>query len=656
MPSSTVVKIPFKRKLAMIGAWGRSRLGAQARAVAFVVVYLVLAQTLLLKEPIHDPLSVVVGIAATIAGLAFFLEGLFLGVMPLGERCGIRLPGRVGPLVIAGFSLVLGVTATLAEPAIGILKLQGGSARPWSTPLLYLLLNRGSVWLVAAVAVGVGLAVTLGVFRFLYRWPLKPFIYALIPLLVAVTFFFDADPNLRAVAGLAWDTGGVTTGPVTVPLVIALGIGVSRIVGSRSDASGGLGMVTLASALPVAAVFALAAALVPSVPAPGSPAAFFSKAERERAVFVAGSEEALAELASGAVASSSLAASDFVALFPDYYQLAGTSAGDASDGGTASGGLRARLGDSALSALKAVLPLAFVLIVTLVFLLKDRLVGIDELVLGLVFAVLGMFLFNFGMEKGLTALGTQAGSSLPRAYERTERPDRALLLSGVTEADVVKAVGPDGPAEYIWMDGTNGPVAVPFDRALWDEASGTYRYVPVERAVFDRWGENAGFAAALLFVFILGFGATLAEPSLSALGTTVEDLTTGTYKKSTLVGMVAIGVGLGLAFGFASILFALPLSWVLGVPYALALVLTAFAPEDFAAIAWDSAGVTTGPITVPLVIATGLGIGGHAGVASSFGVVAAASVFPVVAVLGSGLWRTVQARSALAAMSQGGRS
>jgi len=95
---------------------------------------------------------------------------------------------------------------------------------------------------------------------------------------------------------------------------------------------------------------------------------------------------------------------------------------------------------------------------------------------------------------------------------------------------------------------------------------------------------------------------------------------------------------------------------VLGVPYALALVLTAFAPEDFAAIAWDSAGVTTGPITVPLVIATGLGIGGHAGVASSFGVVAAASVFPVVAVLGSGLWRTVQARSALAAMSQGGRS
>ena len=195
MPSSTVVRIAFKRKLAMIGAWGRSRLGAQARAVAFVVVYLVLAQTVLLDQPVRDPLSVIVGIAATIAGLAFFLEGLFLGVMPLGERCGLRLPGRVGPLVIAVFALVLGVTATLAEPAIGILKLQGGSARPWSTPLLYLLLNRGSGWLVAAVAGGVGLAVALGVFRFLYRWPLKPFIFALIPLLVAVTFLFDADPN-----------------------------------------------------------------------------------------------------------------------------------------------------------------------------------------------------------------------------------------------------------------------------------------------------------------------------------------------------------------------------------------------------------------------------------------------------------------------------
>jgi hypothetical protein len=129
-------------------------------------------------------------------------------------------------------------------------------------------------------------------------------------------------------------------------------------------------------------------------------------------------------------------------------------------------------------------------------------------------------------------------------------------------------------------------------------------------------------------------------------------MTTGTYKRSALVSVVAVGVGAGLSVGFASILFRLPLSLVLGAPYALALILTIFSSEDFAAIAWDSAGVTTGPVTVPLVIATGLGIGGSTGAASSFGVVAAASVFPVVAVLASGLWKAARARSAFSAISE----
>lgn len=645
-PVSSTIKIPLRRRLAMVAAWGRSRLGAQARAVSFVVVYLVLAQLVALRQPIRNPVEAAVGILATVAGLAFFLEGLFLGVMPLGERCGLKLPGRVGPGVIAVFALVLGATATLAEPAIGILKLQGGSARPWSTPLLYLLLNRGSGWLVAAVAAGVGLAVILGVFRFLYRWPLKPFIFIIIPVLAAIGFLFDLDPNLRAVAGLAWDTGGVTTGPVTVPLVIALGIGVSRIVGSRTDASGGLGVVTLASALPVAAVFALAAALLPLVPPAGDAVSFFSAERRPQAEFVAGSGEALVELAAEAVRSGSLAASDFVELFPDESAFFSRTADEAA------ASLGDRLAASAFSALKAVLPLAFVLIVTLVFILKDKLQGADEMFLGLVFAVAGMFLFSFGMENGLTALGTQAGANLPRAYEQTERPDRAVTLRSVAEEDVFRAAGPDGAGEYVWMDGRDGPVAVPFVRSAWNATTGEYRHVPVERAVFGGLGAYAGFAAVLVFVFILGFGATLAEPSLAALGTTVEDLTTGTYRRSALVSVVAVGVGTGLSVGFASILFKLPLSWVLGVPYAVALLLTMFSSEDFAAIAWDSAGVTTGPVTVPLVIATGLGIGGSTGAASSFGVVAAASVFPIVAVLASGLWNAARARSAFSAISE----
>jgi hypothetical protein len=109
---------------------------------------------------------------------------------------------------------------------------------------------------------------------------------------------------------------------------------------------------------------------------------------------------------------------------------------------------------------------------------------------------------------------------------------------------------------------------------------------------------------------------------------------------------VAFGVGLGLVAGFSRILFDIPLSWILGPPYAAALVLTWFSSEEFSAIAWDAAGVTTGPVTVPLVIATGLGLG--AGASVSFGVVAAASVFPVLAVLVSGLINDARARRSVA--------
>jgi hypothetical protein len=102
-----------------------------------------------------------------------------------------------------------------------------------------------------------------------------------------------------------------------------------------------------------------------------------------------------------------------------------------------------------------------------------------------------------------------------------------------------------------------------------------------------------------------------------------------------------------MAVGFARILYDLPLSWILGVPDVLALLLSLFSSEDFAAIAWDAAGVTTGPVTVPLVIAAGLGIGAEAGASGAFAVVACASVFPVLAVLLSGLVSAARTKSSI---------
>lgn len=639
------IKIPLRQRLAMIGGYAGKRLGAQLKAVAFVVLYLLSVQILLLRTPIKDALGAALGVGAVVVGLALFLEGLFLGVMPLGERCGLRLPGKAGGLGIMLFSLVLGVTATLAEPAIGFLKALGGSVEAWRAPLLYLLLNRGAAWLVGAIASGVGIAVLLGVFRFIKGWRLRPFLFVLIPILLAITFLADWDPRLAGIAGLAWDSGGVTTGPVTVPLIIALGVGLSRILGGNEEAGGGLGVVTLASALPILAVFILGAVLAPQTPIPSTPEAFFSPAHRGAALFVVGSEDELRGMA-----RKTLGPAAFASAFPaEASTLAEEHPEPAASPSPATGGVEGTAAlRSLIDALKAVLPLVLVLAAVLRLFLGERIEAADELVLGLVFAVAGMFLFSLGMERGLSSLGRETGRSLPSIYTDTDRSSAARLLEGVDESMVLGVASEGGTEEYLLVAEGEEPKLVPFHRERFDPERETYLYVPVKHPLLAGAPAWAGYAAVLLFVFVLGIGATLAEPSLSALGTTLEEITTGTYKRAALVRTVAVGVGLGMAAGFARILFNLPLVWILLPPYLLALALTAISSEDFVAIAWDSAGVTTGPVTVPLVIATGLGIGERAGAAESFGVVAAASVFPVLAVLASGIVRSARVRRALA--------
>ena len=101
-----------------------------------------------------------------------------------------------------------------------------------------------------------------------------------------------------------------------------------------------------------------------------------------------------------------------------------------------------------------------------------------------------------------------------------------------------------------------------------------------------------------------------------------------------LMYAVSIGVGFGISLGVLKIIFVIPISYLLLPGYILGLVLTALSSEEFVNVAWDSAGVTTGPITVPLVLAMGLGIGANVpGVSDGFGILALASVGPIITVL-----------------------
>jgi hypothetical protein len=153
-----------------------------------------------------------------------------------------------------------------------------------------------------------------------------------------------------------------------------------------------------------------------------------------------------------------------------------------------------------------------------------------------------------------------------------------------------------------------------------------------------------GLGLALAFAWILGFGATLAEPALNALGMTTENLTNGVFKKKTLIKAVSLGVGFGIAIGVAKLIFDLPLVWLILPGYLLAIVLTFFSTEEFVNIAWDSAGVTTGPITVPLVLAMGLGLGNATHAVEGFGILCMASVGPIISVMITGLWSHHKAR------------
>ncbi|MEM7282637.1 MAG: DUF1538 domain-containing protein [Pseudomonadota bacterium] len=591
----------------------------QVKGIWFIVVYLILFQLLVLHLPLVYAGMISLGILVVAVGLMFFMEGLRLGLMPLGEVIGSELPKHSKMPIILGFAFLLGVGATFAEPAIAVLKAAGSGVQPSEAPLLFSLLNDYSGQLVGSVGVGVGLAVLIGILRFFYAWRLKYLAIPAVGFLLALSLFFSQVDHLNDVLGLAWDCGAVTTGPVTVPLVLALGIGVCRVVSSSSGSGGhtGFGIVTLASLFPILAVLLLALFHYSAQDYYGA------KNYPSSATTVANMEETVnsPERRRKSVAVSEVEFEDYLASgeLPDSHDLTfegGTATlvdgeivisdpsvvikkvpdremrlfGDKYWG--ANHGFFDLLRQAGMDALRAIIPLCLFLYVVLRLVLNQRLRKDSDVDIGVVFALIGMALFGLGIALGLTPLGAQLGSNVP-----------------ITFAEIT----PYG-SEFI-----EGPI-------------------------FENHG---GKLLAIAFAFFLGFGATLAEPALNALGDTVEKITAGAFPKNLLMHSVAIGVGLGIALGILKIAYNLPLIWMLIPPYLLVLVLTWKSPDSFVNFSWDSAGVTTGPITVPLVLAMGLGIGANVpGVSDGFGILALASVGPILTVLSVGLYTTRQQKEA----------
>jgi hypothetical protein len=419
------------------------------------------------------------------------------------------------------------VGVTFAEPAIGALQTAGQLVSVETAPYLYTLLSDWSGALVLVVGCGVGLAVVLGTLRLIYGWSLKPMIYATLVPVLGLSLYASVHPELQHALGLAWDCGAITTGPVTVPLVLSLGIGIATATGKGNASLSGFGIVTLASLFPVIGVLGLAIYIVSSVPV-----------------------EAISAAATQATTA---------AVTPAWYETTP--------------------GRETVLGLRAILPLVLFLYLVMKMMLGEKIRHAGIIGYGIALTVAGMCIFNLGLTYGLSRLGSESGSLLPAAFTHIELVEASPL--------------------YIYM---------------------------------------IGLILVLAFAWFLGFGATLAEPALNTLGFTVQNLTQGVFKKSTLMYAVSSGVAVGIALGLARIIFEVPLAWLLLPAYLLAVVFTFLSSEEFVNIAWDSAGVTTGPITVPLVLAMGLGIGDAVQVVEGFGMLAMASIGPILSVLATGLW------------------
>jgi hypothetical protein len=503
------------------------RIADQVRAVIPLAIYLILFQLLILRQVVTDSWIITGGLFSVIIGLMLFMEGLKLGLMPLGESLGNGLPSKSPLPVVLTIAFLLGVGVTFAEPAIGALKQAGQIVDINKAPYLYALLNQWAEVLVLVVGTGVGLAAVLGTVRFIYGWSLKPLIYLTLAPTLLLTLYIGTDEHLSKTLALAWDCGAVTTGPVTVPLVLALGIGIASAAGKGDSSLSGFGIVTLASLFPIIGVQLLSIYL---------DASFTPEQLISSATAITSTHESLS-----------------------WYQVTP--------------------GLEIISGLRAIVPLVIFLFLVMIFVLREKIKKAKELIYGLTLCVLGMIIFNLGLSYGLSKLGGQSGGLVPGAF---------MNIEGFT-------------------------------------GSPLYTYL-------------LGILIAIVFAWILGFGATLAEPALNALGLTVENLTNGAFKKSLLMLAVSIGVGCGIALGILKIIYNIPIVYLIIPGYLIAIILTIFSTEEFVNVAWDSAGVTTGPVTVPLVLAMGLGFGNALGVTEGFGILSMASIGPIIAVQTTGLW------------------
>lgn len=213
-----------------------------------IILVIAFFQVLILRQPLPDFGIIIIGSLMVLVGLMLFVEGLEMGLFPIGEEMAYALAKKGSLFWLLLFSFALGFSTTIAEPAL--IAIAAESAKISAAANLIESTAEAqrnyALGLRLMVALSVGLAILVGVLRILKGWPIYYLIITGYVLVILITLVAPAE-----IIGIAYDAGGVTTSTVTVPLVAALGVGLASVIKGRSPLLDGFGLIAFASLFPM---------------------------------------------------------------------------------------------------------------------------------------------------------------------------------------------------------------------------------------------------------------------------------------------------------------------------------------------------------------------------------------------------------------------
>ena len=454
-----------------------------------VIVYL-LSATPLLDVSIAELITFTIGAVLLVLGIGLFSMGADLAMTPMGAHVGAGLSRQRKLWLLCGICFLLGMLITIAEPDLQVLANQVRTVM------------NGTV-LIACVGVGVGAFLILAILKIVFRMSLSHILMLFYMLLFGLALILVVNGN-GALLPVAFDSGGVTTGPITVPFIMALGVGIANILGDRRSRENSFGLVSLCSVGPVLAVMVLG---------------IFSRNELSYTV-------------------------------PDYSVSADIAGAFLNTAAHTCREVATALG----------LIVGMFLLCQIVFLKLSRRV-LKKIAVGVAFTYVGLVIFLTGVNVGFMPIGYKIGCAL----------------------------------------GQGNP------------------------------GMLVGFG------LVIGILVVLAEPAIHVLNAQVEDVTGGLVNRRAMMVGLCIGVGTALALSMLRIVFDFSLIYYVVPGYFIALMLSLVVPPVYTAIAFDSGGVASGPMTsgflLPLAIGACVTIhGSDAVLRDAFGVVALVAMAPLIAI------------------------